>query len=110
MGEDAKQLAVRQREEEEEVLLAAEAEVEAAEEAATAIPRSDMYAAATDRYSIGSFTASRGCDELRRFAAIAEGRTRKVNGENISRDARETFLMRGAATRNGATTLAGGKW
>ena len=75
MGEDAKQLAVRQREEEEEVLLAAEAEAETAEEAETAVLRTDMYATTTDSYSIGSVTASRGCDESRRFTAIAEGRT-----------------------------------
>ena len=73
---DAKQLAGRQREEEEEVLLAAEAEAEAAEEATTAVPRLDRYAAATDMSSIRSVTASRECDESRRFAAIAEGRTR----------------------------------
>ena len=76
MGEDAKQLAGRQREEEEEVLLAAKAEAEAAEEATTDVPRPDRYSAATDRYSIGSVTALRGCDESRRFAAIAEGITR----------------------------------
>ena len=68
-----KQLAGRKREEE-EVLLAAKAE--AAEEAATAVLRPDRYAAVTDRSCIESVTASRGCDESGRFAAIAEGRTR----------------------------------
>ena len=76
MGGDTKQLAGRQREEEEEVLLAAEAEAEAAEEATAAVPRPERYTAAMDRSSIRSVTASRGFDESRRFAAIAEGRTR----------------------------------
>ena len=53
-----------------------EAEAEVAEEATKAVPRPESYAAATDGSSIGSVTASRGCDESRRFAAIAERRTR----------------------------------
>ena len=75
LGEDVKQIAGRQREEE-EVLLAAKAEAGAAEEAATVVLRPDRYAAATDKSSIGSVTALKGCDKSRRFAAIAEGRTR----------------------------------
>ena len=62
MGQDAKQLDVCQRGEEEEVLLVAKAGAEAAEEATVAVPRPYMYAAATDRSSIGSVTALRGCD------------------------------------------------
>ena len=73
--EDANQLARRQREEE-EVLLVAEAEAEAAEEATTAVLRPETYSDATDRSCIGSVNASKGCDESRRFAEIAEGRTR----------------------------------
>ena len=71
-----KKLEVWQREEEEEVLLASKVEAEAAEEMATFILLPDNYSAATYSSSIGSVTASRGCNELRRFAAIEEGRTR----------------------------------
>ena len=54
----------------------AEADAEAAEEAETAVPRLYRCVAATDRSSIGSVTASSGCDESMQFAAIADVRTR----------------------------------
>ena len=50
-------------------------EAEAAEEAVTAVPRTDRCAAATYRSSIGSVTASVGCDESNRSAAISKGIT-----------------------------------
>ena len=53
----------------------AEAEAEAEEKAETDVLQTDSYAAATYRSFIRSVTAMRGCDELRRFAEISEGRT-----------------------------------